>query len=152
MLHEISSAGDVQHLAPAAHGEHRHVPAERGLQERELGIVALGADLVRLRVRLGAVRVGIEVAAAREDDRVEHVERLVDPVLNGRNEQRPSAGPLDGANVRERDERRGLGPAAPRRLLGIRRDPDDRPHPATIPSNQAVPVIVLEPSYRENAG
>jgi hypothetical protein len=55
MLHEISSARDVQHLAPAADGEHRHVPAERGSQERELGVVALGADLVRLGMRLGAV-------------------------------------------------------------------------------------------------
>ena len=152
MLHEISPAGDVQHLAPAAHGEHRHVPAERGLQERELGAVPHAADLVRLRMRLGAVRLGIEVASAREDDRVEHVERLVDPVLDGWNEQRPSARTLDGVDVRERDERRRLGPAAPRRLLGIRRDPDHRPHPATIPSNQAVPAIVLEPSYRENAG
>jgi hypothetical protein len=142
MLHEISSAGDVQHLAPAAHGEHRHVPGERCFEERELGAVALGADLLRLRMGLGAVRVGIEVAAAGEDDRVEHLQRLLDPVLDGRNEERSSAGLLDRTDVCERNERRRLRPCAPGRLLGVGRDPDHRPHRATIPSNQAVPMPV----------
>ena len=138
MLHEISSAGDVQHLAPAAHGKDRHVPGERGLQERQLRAVPLGADLVRLRVRLGAVRLGIEVSTAGEDDRVQHVERLVDPVCDGRDEQRPPTRTLDRANVRERDEGRRLGPCAPGSLFGVGGDPDHRPHNLTIPTNQAV--------------
>ena len=138
MLHEISSAGDVQHLAPATHGEDRQVPAERGLQERELSAVPLRADLDRLGMRLGAVRLGIEVSTAREDDPVEHVERLVDRVGDGRDEQRPPAGLLDRANIGERDERRRLRPRAPGSLFGVRRDPDHRSHERKISTNQAV--------------
>ena len=47
-------------------------------EERELGAVALGHDPVRLGVRLLAVELRIEVGAAREDQAVERVERLLD--------------------------------------------------------------------------
>jgi hypothetical protein len=40
VLDEVAAAGDVQHLAPAADCEHRHVALERALEQRELGVVA----------------------------------------------------------------------------------------------------------------
>ena len=128
VLDEVAAAGDVQDLAPAADGQHGHVARERALEERELGAVALGPYAVRLRVRLGAVGVGVEVGAAGEDEPVEGVERLLDALGAGRHEQRPPAGALDRLHVRERDERGRELPDAPARLLRVARDPDDRTH------------------------
>ena len=54
---------------------------ERRLEQRELAAVALRACAGRRRMRLGAVVLRLEVAAAREDHPVERFERLVDPVL-----------------------------------------------------------------------
>ena len=86
VLDEIAAAGDVQHLAPSADGEHRHVAIERSLEQRELGVVPLPRDAERLLVRLLAVELGIEVRAAGEDEPVEPVESLVDRVVGRRHE------------------------------------------------------------------
>ena len=128
VLDEVAAAGDVQHLAPAADGQHGHVARERALEERELGAVALGPRPVRLGVRLGAVGLRVEVGAAGEDEPVERVERLLDAFRRRGHEQRPPAGALDRADVRERDERRRQLPDAPAGVLGVARDPDDRTH------------------------
>ena len=79
---------------------------ERRLQQRELAAVALGVRAGRRRMRLGAVLLGLEVVAAGEDQPVERVERLLDPVVVRRHEQRSAARPLDRAHVVVRDERR----------------------------------------------
>ena len=114
VLDEVAAERDVQHLRAAADREHRHVARERGLQQRELGAVALLDDPVRRLVALLAVGGRIEVGAAGEDDPVERVERLLDPVVRGRHEQRAPAGALDGPHVVGRDERRLLLPGAER--------------------------------------
>ena len=44
VLDEVAAERDVQHLRAAADCEHRHVPRERSLQQRELRAVALGHD------------------------------------------------------------------------------------------------------------
>ncbi len=99
VLDEVAAARDVQHLEAAADREHRQVARERRLEQRELAAVALGVRARRLRMRLGAVLVGLEVVAAGEDEAVERVEHLVDPVLVGGTSSARAARPLDGAHV-----------------------------------------------------
>jgi hypothetical protein len=128
VLDEVAAPGDVQHLAPAADRQHGHVARERALEEHELRAVALGARPVRRGMRLGAVALRVEVGAAREDEAVESVQGLLDSLRRRRHQQRPPAGLLDRADVRERDERRRQLPDAPAGLFGVARDPDDRTH------------------------
>src|SRR5918996_1419479 len=127
VLDEIAAQRDVHDLAPATDGEDGHVAGKGRLEEHELGAVAVGADVLRLGVRVGAVAGGIEVGAAREEEAVEGVERLLRPAGARRHEQRPPAGALHGADVVERDERCGTLPHAPAGLLRIRGDSYDRP-------------------------
>ena len=128
MLDEVAAERHVQHLAAAADGEHRHVAFEGRRQQGHLGRVAVQADPVRLRMRLGTVDVRIEVGAAGEDEPVERVERLVDAVVRGWDEERPPAGALDRVQVHGRDQRRRKRPGAPAHLgLGVGGDPDQGP-------------------------
>ena len=116
------------HADPAAaDGEHGHLACQRPLEERELGAVARGTRAARLRVRLRAVAVGVEIGPTGEDQAVERVERLLHPALARRHEQRPGARRLEHLDVHERDQRRRQAPDSPGRLLDVRRDPDDRP-------------------------
>ena len=64
VLDEVAAAGDVQHLAPAADCEDRHVALERALEQRELGVVAPADDAGGLLVRFLAVELRVEVGAA----------------------------------------------------------------------------------------
>ena len=84
VLDEVAAEGDVQDLAAAADGEQGHVALECRREQCQLARVPLRADAVRLRVRLGAVALRAEVRATREEQSVESVERLVDPVFGGR--------------------------------------------------------------------
>jgi hypothetical protein len=127
MLHEVAPAGDVQDLAAPADGEHRHVPRERSLEQRELGAIPVRADAVGLRMRLGVVDGRVDIRAAGEEDAVERIERLLDPVFGGWHEKRAPACPLDGANVGEGRERGGSVPNAPVGVFDARRDADDGP-------------------------
>jgi hypothetical protein len=130
MLDEIAAARDVHDLEAAAHGEHGHVARERSLEQRQLACVALRSRPARLRMRVRAVRVRVDVGAAGEDQPVERVEGLLDRVRARRHEQRPPARGLDTAHVVVRDERRVELPVTPARRLDIRRDSDERPaHP-----------------------
>ena len=45
VLDEVAAARDVQQLRAAADRQHRHVPRERRLEQRELGAVALAASM-----------------------------------------------------------------------------------------------------------
>ena len=105
VLMEITAAGDVQDLATAADGEDRQVSLERSLEQCQLRPVALRHDAFGLGVRLLAVRLGIEIGAARQQQAVERLERLVDRLLGGRDQKRAAAGPLDGPNIGRRNER-----------------------------------------------
>jgi len=113
VLDDVAAARHVQHLRAAAHGEDGHVPLQRRRQQRELRAVTVRHGAARLGVRLSPVRLRVEIVAAREDDAVERVERLLHPVLDGGHEQRAPARALDDVDVRERDDRRRDRPAAP---------------------------------------
>ena len=114
VLHEVAAESDVQYLRASADGQHRHVPLERGLEDSAISARSRPSRTsVRLGMWLGAVVVGIEIGAAGEDDAVEHGQRLLDRVLARRHDERPAAGLLDRANVRERHERRRLDPGPP---------------------------------------
>src|SRR2546423_14044641 len=76
VLDDVAAPGDVEHLEATADREHRQLACERGLEQRELAAVALGVRARRLRMRLRAVLVGLQVVAAGEDEAVEHVEHL----------------------------------------------------------------------------
>ena len=97
----------VQHLHASADPEHGHVALQRARAEAELEAVALGARAARLRVRACAVARRVDVGAAGQDQRVEHVEQLVgrlgDDVI-GRQDQGEPAGPLNGERVGARRE------------------------------------------------
>src|SRR2546429_1965535 len=79
-------------------------------------------------MRVGAVEGWVEVRPAGEQEAVERLERLVDPLAARRHDERAPTGALDCLDVRERDERRGELPLIETRRLGIRGDADDRPH------------------------
>ena len=76
VLDQRAAAGDVEDLHAAADAEHGHVALERAAAKRDLEAVALGLVADRHRVRLGAVARRVEVGSAREDQRVEDVEKL----------------------------------------------------------------------------
>ena len=132
VLMEIAAAGDVQDLAAAADREHRQVSLERRLEQGELRPVSLRHDAFGLGVRVLAVRLRVEIRAAREKQAVERVERLVDGLLGGRDQEWAPAGSLDGPHVGGRHERRlelplPAGESEPRgRDVG--RNADDGPH------------------------
>ena len=87
----------------------------------------------------------VDVRAAREEEAVDRVERLVDPLLARRHEQRAPAGRLDRADVRERDHRRRHVPDPPAHArLRVRGDPDHRSSHArrTAPARSEVTTPV----------
>ena len=112
MLDEVAAAKHVQELEAAADRERRQVALERRLEEPQLACIAVGLGRVGRRMPVGAVVRRVDVDAAREDDPVEHVERLLDRVLARRHDERPAPGLLDGLDVVETVRAR---PAAPRR-------------------------------------
>ena len=75
VLAQRAAERDVEDLQAAADPEAGQVPAGRLGRERELEGVALGRRRERLRMRLGAVVLGVQVRAAREQ---EPVHRAVD--------------------------------------------------------------------------
>ena len=107
-------------------GEHRHVPRERALEQRQLATVALRTRVRRLRVRVRAIAAGIEVVAAGEEQSVERVEGLLESFLARRDDQRTTARTLDRVHVHRRDERRLHIPRSPLRGLDVGRDSDQR--------------------------
>jgi len=136
VLDEVASERDVEHLRAAAHGENRHVPLERRLQHVHLRLVPRVTGRVGLRMRVGAVQRRIDIRAAREDDAVEHRQRLLDRVLYRRDDERTPAGMVEGPDIAQRDKGRLLLPGAPANLLGVRGDADHRPHAASHHSSQ----------------
>ena len=126
VLDQVAAAQDVQQLEAAADRERRKVALERCLEQPELAGVAVGLRRIGRRVAVGAVVRRVDVDAAREDEPVENVERLLDGVLARRHDERPPACLLDGVDVVERHERRRQLPRPPARGLGVRRDADDR--------------------------
>jgi hypothetical protein len=79
-------------------------------------------------MRIGFIEVRVQVGAAGEDEPVEHGERLFDALFARRDDERPSSRSFHRTHIGERHDRGRLDPVAPRYLLGVRRDADDRPH------------------------
>ena len=92
VLDEIAAARDVQHLRAAAHREHRHVALERRVEQRELAAVSLRRVPIVSGCASWPYSAGSMSAAAGEEDPVERVERLLDPLVARGHEQRPPAG------------------------------------------------------------
>ena len=129
VLLERAAERHVQQLHPAADPENRHVPLDCSLGDRQLRSVALGHGAVRRGMRVGAVRGGIDVVAAGEDQPVDQLEYLIGVLLEllvGGNHQRKPAGALDRGDVAVRQQRRALIPEAPLRPREARADADDR--------------------------
>ncbi len=77
MLVERPAAGDVEDLHPAADAEQRDATLQRASRQRDLEAVAVRIGPDGLRMRLGAVALGIDVGAASQDQRVDAIEELV---------------------------------------------------------------------------
>ena len=76
VLIERPAAGDVEDLHPAADAEQRDPALERASRQRDLEVVTVGIGPDRLRMRLRAVALGVDVGAASQHQRVETVEQL----------------------------------------------------------------------------
>ena len=103
VLDERAAEGDVEQLDPAADREHRAPVRARGIEQRDLGLVALDADVGDGRVARGAVAGGVHILAAGEEQGVRRVDDASGVVgaLERRHEDREAAGLLDGARVRQ---------------------------------------------------
>jgi hypothetical protein len=100
VLVQGAAAGDVEDLAATADREDRHVALERGADESELEGVERRLGGAELWVRRGAVRVGMEVRAARQADAVDAVEQRRDHRPgHRRHDRRERAGPAEGLEV-----------------------------------------------------
>ena len=100
MLVERPAAGDVEDLEAAADAEQRQVPRQGGAGQRELEPIALDPGVRGVRVGLGSVARGIEIAAAGEQQAVEQVEhrlRVLGPRLACREDERQPPGFVDPA-------------------------------------------------------
>jgi DNA-binding winged helix-turn-helix (wHTH) protein len=71
MLAQGPAAGHVDQLHSAADAEYRQPVRQRGREQLQLRLVALGVDTAGLRVRLRAVAGWVDVAAAGEDQSVQ---------------------------------------------------------------------------------
>jgi hypothetical protein len=71
ILVQGAAAGHVDQLHPAADTEDRQPVSQRGREQLQLRLVALGVDAAGPGVRLGAVAGRVDVAAAGEDQPVQ---------------------------------------------------------------------------------
>ena len=126
VLNEVAAAQHVQQLEATTNRERRQVTVEGGLEQPQLAGVPVGLRRVGLRMPLGFVARRVDVDATRENDPVEHVERLLDRLLARRHDERATPRPLDRLDVVERHERCGQLPRPPPGGLGVRGDADDR--------------------------
>ena len=144
VLQEVAAAEDVQQLEAAADRESGQIALERRLEQPQLPRVAAGLRRVGRWVPVGPVVDGVDVDAAREDDAVEHVERLVDGVLARRHDDRSATGLLDRVDVVQRHECGGQLPRPPTRRLRVRGDADHRTtasgHDVTLPAFGHLPA------------
>jgi hypothetical protein len=129
MLGQGTAADDRQQLHAPADAQQRKVPVQRRAHEGQLRCVPLGPQPGRLRVRLLAVQLRVEVGTSGEHDSVQALEDRV--VRRGRRWQDhcPAAGGFDAFDVAEGQHHGGQVPHAPARLLDVRRDADHRPSP-----------------------
>ena len=76
-MRDGAAVGLRECLVAEADAEQRQVALERPARQSDLEAVALGDGAARLGVRLVAVRAGIDVGAAGEDQPVDQIDDLV---------------------------------------------------------------------------
>ena len=82
-----------------------------GVQQRDLGFVAVRLDAVDVLVPGPAVSRRVDVAAADEQEAVERLKELLRiPLLTGREDHRPSAGAAQRVEIQARDAVPALRP------------------------------------------
>ena len=126
ILDDVAAAQHVEQLRAPADREQRQIELERAFEQRELGLILLGADSGRRRMLLGAVERRVDVDAARHDQTVQAVEGLDDRVRIGWELDRTTAGARDGSDVGERRQRAERAPVAPAHTLDERGHADHR--------------------------
>ncbi len=133
VLKERTPAHDVQHLHTAADAKHGHRSLDRPPRQRDLRLVALGLRCAALGQWLLAIKPGIDIAAAGQQQAIQPVtdSRHAGAVLERRNQQRRAARPLDGADVRLIIAIDGA--ERPRALGGEAGDADQWPHVFVLP-------------------
>ena len=104
VLDQRAAANDIDQLHPAADAQHRDVLRECGPQQRELGRVALGTGVGRLRLGLGAVAGRVEVRAAGQHEPVDDRERLCNTIEDRGKHHRAAAGCHGALDVAKRDQ------------------------------------------------
>jgi hypothetical protein len=120
MLVKRASERDVDQLHAAADAQHGHVALDGSARERDLEGVSLGNGVDRVRPGLLAVGGGIDVGAAGEQQAVDQIECLLGffgQARVGREHHGQTAGALHRLDVAEPEQRGGLLPYAPARLL-----------------------------------
>jgi hypothetical protein len=104
---------DRHHLHAAADAEHRQVELRRDPRQGELPLVAVRPGLLRRRVRLGVVAVGLDVGSSRDDQAVDPGEhrggQLVVGVRARRQHDDDGPGPLELVDVPVRQHGAALG-------------------------------------------
>src|ERR1700683_480567 len=120
MLQEGASERDVDQLHAAADAQHRHVALDGSARERYLEGISLGDRVNRVRPGLLAIGGGVDVGAACEQqavDQIEYLLRVLGRTRVGREHHGQAAGALHRLYVAEPEQRGGLLPHAPARLL-----------------------------------
>jgi hypothetical protein len=68
VLVQGAAHGHVQHLDSTANAEQREVTVKRALREPNFGLIAIGQNVVRLRMNLGVTESGrIDICSAGQD-------------------------------------------------------------------------------------
>ena len=114
--------------------EHGQVELQRAQRQGDLGVVAVGAGVGRLRVAGVAVGGGIDVRPAGQDEAVEavqHVVRVLGHPRVRRDHQRDRSGRLQRVDVGPREQERLAIPYRPARPLqsGAEADPGSSASP-----------------------
>jgi hypothetical protein len=118
---EITAACHVEHLHAPADAEDRAIRTLEGrVGKLELEHITLAANGVNHPVRVTAVGLGIDVAAARQDEAVDEVKIVLGIGVPGGKCHRDSTGTSDGVDVATRHSERRRRPGA-----RVRGDADD---------------------------
>ncbi len=152
VLVQAAAPGHVDDLHAPADAEHRKLQRGRGVQQRELGGIALRAHAGELRQGLGTVAGRVDVPAPGEHEPVQPRQRVLD-TGHRRQQHRDPAGRRDGVSVAARQDHGLPFPDAPARPLTVGADPDQRGARAvTHPMNFPTEVSRKHRRYRRPPG
>jgi hypothetical protein len=130
VLDQGAAQQDVEQLHPPADGQQRQVPAQRGLEQRDLGGVPLRPGGGRVRSGLLAVPRRVDVGPAGEHQAVQPADH-VGADGAGRQQDRLAAGLGDGVRVGGGQQHGRHVPEPPPGLLAVGGDADQGAHPVS---------------------